>query len=622
MSKKKKLAVEHILDDHAQQVAEQDVQQTSGSAGEPTQASGKETQSAQLLRLALADDAEYFHSPDGKAFATMPIDEKHIETATVRSKGFRNWLAREYYRETAKAPSAKNLLDVIGVLEARARYDGKLLPVYHRVGGVGDVCCLDLCSPSGRSVVITKDGWELTDKAPVRMRRPRGLLPLPEPVRDGSLQELRQFVNVQDEGWPLAVAWVVQALRPSGPYPILGLHGEHGAAKSTTARALRSLIDPSIPDLRAQPKDERDLAVAANNCWVLALDNLSHIEPWLSDALCRLSTGGGLATRELYSDDDEAIFNFQRPLILNGIEDVASRADLLDRSIVLHLPNIDEERRLPESLFWQRFEEARPRLLGALLDAVVAALRNLPSTNLDRLPRMADFACWVHAAETALPWEAGKFLEAYRTNRAEAIDVALESSPVITPLREFVEQRTLANVWTGPCHQLLDELNGMVTEKQRQSKQWPATARALSGILRRLAPCLRAVGVKIDFGQRGRKGRPVTLFRSEPKQEAQQAQEAEGNGKGEHRHHVHPPSPDGENQMAADDGRGDGRVTVDGIGDGSTVTPSADRHHENPEKTHAGDGGVCGDGVPGTYSPRPLNGAPDAIGNGFTRGIL
>src|SRR5262249_54107928 len=150
------------------------------------------------------------------------------------------------------------------------------------------------------------------------------------------------------------------------------------------------------------PRDERDLMIAAKNAWLMCFDNLSHLPTWISDALARLATGGGYATRELYSDAEEVIIDVQRPTILNGIEDIVTRADLLDRTLILELPTIDEKRRRPEQEFWSAFESTRPFLLGALLDAVSMALRRLPNVKCEQLPRLADFALWATAAEPAL----------------------------------------------------------------------------------------------------------------------------------------------------------------------------------------------------------------------------
>jgi hypothetical protein len=170
------------------------------------------------------------------------------------------------------------------------------------------------------------------------------------------------------------------------------LLGEQGSAKSTFSAMMRALVDPNTAPLRALPREERDLFIAANNGHVLAFDNVSALSAWLSDAICRLATGGGFAMRQLYTDQEEVLFDARRPIILNGIEDFVSRPDLADRAVFLRLEAISEERRRPETEIWAAFEVERPRILGALLDAVVVGLRRLSETRLPKLPRMADFA--------------------------------------------------------------------------------------------------------------------------------------------------------------------------------------------------------------------------------------
>lgn len=498
----------------------------------------KPTQAEVLLKLAAA--ATYVHTPEGKAFALVQVgdgDARHTETLSLRTKAFRNWLSRELYRATKKAASAKIMQDVLGVLDARANYDGDERAVMMRVAEVGGALHLDLADARWRSLMIEASGWRLVTSASPLFRRPRGMMPLPQPVPGGDLDELREYVNLTDDGWYLTVPWMVQALRPRGPYPILCLHGEQGSAKSTTARAIRSLIDPNAAPLRSQPRDERDLVIAASNAWVIALDNLSHIEPWTSDALCRLSTGGGFGTRELYSDDEEVIFDAQRPIILTGIEDLASRADLLDRSLLGRLPRIEEEKRRTEADFWARFDAARPRMLGALLDAASGALRELPRVRLDRLPRMADFALLGVAVERALEWPDGSFLSAYGRSRGDASVAALESSMIFPALEEFVGELH-GGAWNGTCQQLLNDLTRIAGDRSR-SKYWPGSPRGLSGQLRRLAPSLRGAGIVITFGQSdgSNSRRSVRVERCEgesvggqPSQQARQADPADGPG--------------------------------------------------------------------------------------------
>jgi hypothetical protein len=180
----------------------------------------------------------------------------------------------------------------------------------------------------------------------------------------------------------LVVAWALACLRNRGPYPVMVLSGEQGSAKSTFAAILRALLDPNTAPLRALPREDRDLFIAANNGHVLAFDNVSGLPAWISDTLCRLATGGGFAVRQLYTDQDEVLFDAARPVILNGIEDIVTRPDLADRAVFLTLEPIPEERRRPEAALRAAFEVERARIIGVLLDAVVEGLKCMPETHL------------------------------------------------------------------------------------------------------------------------------------------------------------------------------------------------------------------------------------------------
>jgi hypothetical protein len=325
--------------------------------------------------------------------------------------------------------------------------------------------------------------------------------PLPEPEAGTSIDALRGFCNVaSDADFQLLVGFLVGTLHPSGPYAMTLINGEQGTAKSTLARMLVALVDPRSAALRALPRDERDLAVAAHNGRLLAFDNVSAVPHALSDALCRLATGGGFGTRELHSDRDEVIFDARRPIVLNGIPDLAARPDLGDRAVTVTLQPIEPKARRPESELWAAFEVARPEILGALLDAVSSALRHLPTTQLDGYERMADFALWVTAAEPGLGWDPGTFAAAYRANREGAVELTVENDPVACALRAMVEKRT--EPFEGSASELLPELEGETTEKIRNSRVWPSNAAALATRLRRLAPVLRQVGIDVLMDQR------------------------------------------------------------------------------------------------------------------------
>jgi hypothetical protein len=205
---------------------------------------------------------------------------------------------------------------------------------------------LDLGDEQWRAVEIGSHGWRVIASPPVRFRRAAGMLPLPLPVKGGSINALAPFLNLSGRNeFVLVIAWLLAALRHGGPYPLLALSGEQGSAKTVLSKILRALVDPNAAPVRTMPREERDLFIAANNGHLLAFDNLSDIPARTSDALCRLASGGSFAIRQLYTDADEALFEAACPAILNGIEDVITRPDLADRAIFLTLPYVHDTRR-------------------------------------------------------------------------------------------------------------------------------------------------------------------------------------------------------------------------------------------------------------------------------------
>lgn len=384
------------------QACDADAHPTPAKGGGDSGTGGKVTQAKRLVDLAA--DAEVFHDGD-TPYATVPAGDGHRENHAVHGQSFRQWLTRRFYLKTGGVAGAQAMQDALNIIAAEATFNGPQHPVCVRLGEHEGAVYLDLANEKWEAVQITSAGWRLVTNPPVKFIRRRGMLPLPTPVRGGRIEQLRPIINADDDDtWVMLVAWLLGSLRPRGPYPILSISGEQGLAKSTTSRMLRKLIDPNVADLRAAPRDERDLMIGAGNSWVVAYDNLLGMSPDLSDSLCRLATGGGFATRALYTDDGEKLFHASRPILLNGIEELGSRPDLLERSLAVHLPAISEDARRSEAGLWRLYDEVRPAVLGALLDAVAASIRNLPDVSLAKRPRMADFAEWVVAAEDALPW--------------------------------------------------------------------------------------------------------------------------------------------------------------------------------------------------------------------------
>ncbi len=411
----------------------------------------KKSQATLLIELALSEVSELFHDPEEEPFATLPID-KHFETHRLRSRQVKNWLQHQFYLRFKKAASSHVVQSAVDVLDAEAVFMGNTHPVFVRVGELDGSIYLDLGDPEWRAVKITPEGWSVEQEPDLKFRRPKGLAALPEPSIRGSAKGLMEFLNIIEEDWPLLLGWLLGTLKPDSPYPVLVLHGEQGSAKSTTARVLKAVVDPSIAPLRTEPRNSRDLMVGAVNNHVMALDNLSRVQPWLSDALCTLATGGGFATRTLYENDEETILNAQRPVILTGIDELARRGDLLSRCIILRLPVIQDSDRRTEAELMMAFENTLPDVLGGLLDAAAQALAQHASLQLPFKPRMADFATWVEAGASALGLERGQFLDAYARNRVDSLvdanDIALDVSPLPGAIRALMSvQKDCAWVW-------------------------------------------------------------------------------------------------------------------------------------------------------------------------------
>ena len=453
--------------------------------------------------LACAAKVDLWHDADGVGYASVAVND-HVEHYLMRSKSFKDWLAYQYYKAHKGAPSSQAMQDALGVLHAKARFEGEEYAPAVRIGHHNGNVYVDLADDEWRAIEITPSGWRVISRPPVQFIRSRGLRPLPIPERGGSLADLEPFLNLMTEGdLKLMLGWLVMALNPQGPYPVLVVTGEQGSAKSTTVRLLRGIVDPSAAPHRAPPREERDLLVAARNSWVIAYDNISKVPPWLSDALCRIATGGGYSARQLYSDADEVIFQAMRPIILNGIPDLTERPDLADRAIILRLPFIDDSKKHDELNYWADFDAAAGRILGVLLDAACTALKRRDDVRLDRLPRMADFAIWAEAAGAAFGWRPGEFSKAYKANRDAAVGLTMAADAVAQAVVTMMKNQAEAE---GTATELLAKLSGHVSEQTLKSKDWPKAPNWLSNRLRQAAPSLRAMGVEVTQYDRGSSG--------------------------------------------------------------------------------------------------------------------
>jgi hypothetical protein len=543
----------------------------------------KVTQSQLLVSFA-REHAELFRDDATmEPFATIRRDG-HLETWPIPSRGdqstFRNFLIERSLSTKGRAPASQALTEAIETLRALALMGSSTRTVALRVAEHEGRLFLDLGDAEWRVIEISSEGWRTisASDAPVRFRRSSTMRPLPEPKPGGRVDDLRRFVNtgVEEWRWRLMVAWLLFTFQPRGPFPALVLQGEQGSAKSTTARVLRSLIDPSQAELRMVPKDDDTVLVAAKGSWVLAYDNLSGVPSWLSDVLCCLATGTAYTKRAHYTNDGEHVIEAMRPVMVNGIDDMTARPDFARRAMAVELPPLADACRKEEAHFWREFREAQPYILGALCSTVSRILDVLDTVEMSSPPTMADFARWGLAAEAVLGWPFGSFLCAYQESQSDSAAVALEAHLVGLAVSRFMEQYEFPE-WRGTSTDLLPRLAGCLDREQVQSRQWPINASQLGNSLRRVAPTLRRYGIETQ--QIRVRGERLWLLQKTPAPE-DRAKPAP------------PPSPRQKDEKLR-------RLTQDTGGDAGSVSR---RHVPPPDPTRVTGGDA---GVAAPYAPIP-----------------
>ena len=443
--------------------------------------------------LKIAKTATYFHTPDRVAYTDIWIDGNR-HTYPVRSKTFRLWLSGEYYKSEGKGMSSQTLQDTLNTLEAIALFEGQTHVVNLRTAEQQGKIFIDLGTPDWKAIEIDVSGWRLVSDPPVRFWRPDSLLPLPYPVEGGSLDELQELLNVDGSAWIMIITFLLFCFCPGKTYPVLVISAHRGGGKTAAAEIIKSLIDPGKAPLIKLQGDTLKLAVTLSRRWLPVYDNVGHISPDQSDDLCRVATNFGYSTRTLHTTDEETTFEFTRPQIVTAIDALITRDDLADRVLVAQLPEITADRRLPQSELKARVDAARPSILGALLTALSQTLAQLPHTNPDTLPRMADYAKFAIASERSLGLKSGEFISTFNQSREQSRQVVIESSPVGESILLLMRDRL---VWKGTAAELLSELEKCTDGATSRSRYFPRTPNMLKRSLNRLTPDLKASGIDV-----------------------------------------------------------------------------------------------------------------------------
>ena len=439
------------------------------------EAPSRKSQADALVKL--AEQAQLFHDENKEPYARIPLGN-HWELWPVGSRYFRRWLSRTVWDSMEKTPGSEAIRSALNIIEGKAVFDGDEHKLHNRVAFHDGAIWYDLSDTEWQAVKITPTGWKVESEPPILFKRYSHQAVQVIPVHGGDINDVMRFINVKPEQKLLFIVYLVSCFIPSIPHPIPVFYGEKGAAKTTTTKLVKKLVDPSNVEAVTFPRDINELVQKLSHHWFCGFDNISGLPEWISDCLCRAVTGEGFSKRQLYSDDDDVIYSFKRCISLNGINVVATREDLLDRSVLFELERISTEKRMEELQFWKSFDQARPFILGAILDLVAKALAIYPTVKLDRLHRMADFTKWGYAIAEAIDGNGPEFLSLYGKNVERQNVEAINSNPVAAAIVALINND---GEWEGRPGDLLEELTEIAYKERIDTKDklWPKASSVL-----------------------------------------------------------------------------------------------------------------------------------------------
>lgn len=485
---------EHDFDDVKEEESKFDEPQVLNKTQE--QKSSKVNRVAEeLVHLTLDKGAELYLDQLGEPHITF--QEKPMVGFPIKSSTLRRWLAGQYWELCEKGFSGETFATVVGTLEGKCFHEGQAVELFNRIARVDEIIYYDLGDDS-RVVRVDKNGWEVIGypDCSVRFRRFSHQLEQVEPMEGGTLTDVFQFINLKtDTDRLLFLTYLVAACIPDIPRVALINTGDQGSAKSTSLRIARSLIDPSKIELLDPISDLKELAQAANHHYCLYLDNLSYLRDELSDTLSRLVTGIGFTKRQLFTDQDDIVFKQLNAVGLSGISLVATKPDLLERSLIQTYDLIPKEKRQGEEELWSKFNELKPAILGGLFDTLSQVLRIAPQLKFSNRPRMADYTRYAAAAAIALGSTQEAFLIAFDKNTAKQNETALEASVTANAIIQFMSDK---EKWEGLSSELYAELRKIIEDTKQQIGGEGGFPRAVNHLWKRIIqvrPNLISIGI-------------------------------------------------------------------------------------------------------------------------------
>jgi hypothetical protein len=455
---------------------------------------------------------------------------QRIEPLPIESEAAIEHIMLAVKTATGTAVSKDTILRELGPIKAQARRDGTVRQTHTRCAqhGAGYVC--DLGDADGNAVSITADGWTVGNQHDVLFVRDAAYGELPMPERFDSVSDALAFGLgwLKRQGVPEAISALVlvvlvEYLRPNTPHPILVFVGEAGSGKSGATTRIAQCIDPTksgaLADIKLTPED---MAAAAQCQYVLSADNLTKLSADVQDLLCKVSTGTVATVRKYYSQSEALRLALHNPMLLPCINLCLTAPDALNRAIIAQIKRPLAYRNDDE--LKAEFKAEQPKVTGAMYTLLAAALAKLPEVVGQRqwLDRLVDYLQLGEAVMQSAGHESGYFLGLFKAHRAKVAsdvsggdsftqalfkvlrDISKQAQPgdKLPPWRQWGEGKNacgFAVVATDDGKILIAIKVGALRAKLPVAAQYiPENERQLSAALTRVAPMLRAVGVRVE----------------------------------------------------------------------------------------------------------------------------
>jgi hypothetical protein len=454
---------------------------------------------AKKAKLLAESNIDEFYYVSGTTYVKIPMNG-HKELVRTDSKTFKNWLIYLYESAENSMLADGDIRTVIASVDSIAYFKGKREDIYLRIAEKGGKIIVDLCNDKRQVLEIDADGFRVLDESPVLFRRAEDMAELPIPIFENKddYKRLGNYVNFdKGEDMDMIVAFILATFRPNMPKPILNLTGEAGSGKSMNTKMIRKFIDPAKDkQLLAKEINMKELPLAVTSQYLVAFDNLSGISKEGSDLLCMVSTGGVMTTRRLYTNSEEEVVDLKKVVILNGIDDISKRQDLVSRTVFINTPRLMDADKKPEDDIWNSFEKDYPYIFGSIVNAVSYGLRNR-GKNQAVYPRMMDFGRFVGDCASALGWTESYWQGIYIDNQAAGVEQSIETDPFASALVDMMEDFAQDGLffWEGTASQLLERLARRLHLIDISRDAAFPKANQVKGRLRRIAPSIAAKGI-------------------------------------------------------------------------------------------------------------------------------